>query len=212
MAANMRRKVKLDGKAAYVGIYAFGAALATPAAPTVTTSTTGGTLAASTVYTYRVSATNAAGETLASTGTPVTTGAGATNSNTITPAAVTGATGYKIYGRIGGSEQLLATRTDTTPWVDTGAVTPSGALPASNTTDANAIVHCPMGRLWAAVATPIGTPQSGDVLSVDHAVSGTPGTDDAQFTGTSGSTTLTIKRTGATKTAELAFSLFAVGF
>lgn len=110
-------------------------ALTTPAAPGVTTATTGGTLANSTVYSYRVSATNSAGETLPSAAATVTTGAtGGAHSNTVTPAAVAGATGYKIFGRTAGTELLLATRTDATPWVDTGAVTPSGALPASNTT------------------------------------------------------------------------------
>jgi hypothetical protein len=56
-----------------------------------------------------------------------------------------GAIGYKVYGRTGGGEQLLATRYAydihnkpyngvVTSFVDDGSVTPSGALPARNST------------------------------------------------------------------------------
>ena len=50
--------------------------------------------------------------------------------------AVTGATGYKVYGRSTGAELLMATITSgaTTTWTDNGSVTPSGAMPSSNTT------------------------------------------------------------------------------
>lgn len=47
---------------------------------------------------------------------------------------VTGATGYKVYGRATGAQQLLATVGDVATWTDTGSVTPSGALPTTNTT------------------------------------------------------------------------------
>ncbi len=48
--------------------------------------------------------------------------------------AVTGAVGYKVYGRTTGAELLLGTVLNTTAFLDDGTVTPSGALPTSNTT------------------------------------------------------------------------------
>lgn len=117
------------------------AALGTPAAAVVTTATTGGTLAAAT-YSYRVAAVNGVGTTLASTAATVDT-TGSTSKNTIVAPWVEGATAYKLFGRVGGSELLIATNTATgaasAPWrvfTDTGSVTPSGALPGSDTTAA----------------------------------------------------------------------------
>jgi hypothetical protein len=111
------------------------AAISTPTISSVTTATTGGTLPAATVNSYRVSAINETGETLASTAVTVTTGAGSTNSNTVNWGAVSFASGYKVYGRTGGSELLIAEVGEVTSYVDTGSVTPAGALPASNTTN-----------------------------------------------------------------------------
>jgi hypothetical protein len=110
--------------------------LPTPAAPTVTTSTTGGTLGAGVATSYRIVATDGSGKTLASTaGTVTTDGASLTNSNTISWTSIANATGYEVYGRTGGSEALMTTlASGTTSWVDDGSVTPSGALPSSNTT------------------------------------------------------------------------------
>jgi len=45
--------------------------------------------------------------------------------------AVSGASSYKIYGRTGGTELLMATQAGTT-YSDTGATTPSGAQPATD--------------------------------------------------------------------------------
>lgn len=118
------------------------AALGTPAAPTATASTTGGTLAAAT-YSYRVAAVNSLGATLASTAATATVGSGTTGSVRIVAAHVEGATSYKLYGRTGGSELLIATNTATGQasvpnrlFTDTGSVTPSGAVPGSDTTAA----------------------------------------------------------------------------
>lgn len=108
------------------------APLATPVNAAFTTATTGGTLAAGT-YSYRVSATNAAGETLASTATAITT-TGATSTVTVNWGAVAGATGYKVYGRVAGSELLIASVGAVTTYTDDGSITPAGALPAANTT------------------------------------------------------------------------------
>lgn len=93
-----------------------GTQINAPAAPTVTTSTTGGTIAASTTLTYGVTALNAQGETTQSVTTAITTGsATATNSNTVTWTAITGATSYNIYqgGKLIGSTASLS-------FVDTG--------------------------------------------------------------------------------------------
>lgn len=97
---------------------------------------TGGSLVASTTYYYRVSATNATGESLASTETSLATSAAApaTHTMTVNWLTVTGATGYKVYGRTTGAEQLIATVGAVLTYLDTGAITPTGALPAATTT------------------------------------------------------------------------------
>jgi hypothetical protein len=114
------------------------AAVATPTAPTLAASATGGTLNAATTYAYQVAAINATGTTVASTEATVTTAAGA---NTATVYVwwpkVVGASGYKVYGRTSGTELLMTSTAlayDVNSWTDDGSVTPSGALPASNTT------------------------------------------------------------------------------
>lgn len=106
--------------------------VATPAAPTVTTSTSGGTLAAGT-YSYRIAALSPYGETLASTaGTVTTTG----STSTATPAwsTVASATGYRVYGRTAGVEKLLATLgAAATSWTDDGSLPPIGDQQAFST-------------------------------------------------------------------------------
>lgn len=109
---------------------------AAPAQPTSSTATTGGTLAAAT-YSYRVTAVIDGVETAASVAkTQVTTGT--TSTVTVDWATIAGsapysrASAFKVYGRTGGSELLMGTvNMPTTSFVDTGAVTPSGALPAA---------------------------------------------------------------------------------
>ncbi len=106
-----------------------GTQIVAPAAPAVTTSTTGGTIAASTALTYGVTALNAQGETIESATTAITTGSTtATNSNTIAWTAVTGATSYNVYqgGKLIGSTSSLS-------FMDTGY--PQGvAAPTVNET------------------------------------------------------------------------------
>lgn len=109
-------------------------ALGAPTAPTFTPSTTGGVLAAGTTYNYRISAFNANGETLAGPEGTAATTTGATGSIAIAWSAVTGATGYNIYGRNTGTELLLATVGAVLTYTDTGAATPAGALPTVDTT------------------------------------------------------------------------------
>jgi len=112
----------------------------TGAAPVLTyasTASTGGTLADSTTYFYRVSAIMEAGsdgttyETLAvaqGSGQAVSSGT-ATNTVTITWTAVPGATGYRVYGRLTGAARLIATLGNVLTFTDTGAT----AYPLSST-------------------------------------------------------------------------------
>lgn len=126
-----------------LGIGAGGAAgiafevLAPPVQAAATTSTTGGTLPTASTYRYMVTAINALGETIASNEQTVTTGAGATNSNTVNWGTVAGATGYRVYrttaGGGTGTELFLVALGVVLTYIDTGALTPSGALPSSNT-------------------------------------------------------------------------------
>lgn len=113
-----------------------GAALATPVNSGFSTASTGGSLVPGT-YFYRVSATTAVGETLASTETSQVVGAGtSTNTVTVNWGAVAGATGYRVYGRTTGAELFIAAVSGSTlTFVDTGAITPAGALPAANTSN-----------------------------------------------------------------------------
>lgn len=104
--------------------------VAAPAAPTVTTSGSGGTLSAAT-YAYAVSALATGGE---STPSPVTTvaSAGSTSSNSVSWSAVTGAKGYRIYGRTNGAktQTLLATvGPGVTSWDDDGSTAETGVQP-----------------------------------------------------------------------------------
>ncbi len=103
----------------------------TGAAPVLTyasTASTGGTLADSTTYFYRVSAIMADGsgsvfETLAvaqGAGQAVSSGT-ATNTITLTWTAIPGATGYRVYGRLTSAAKLIATLGNVLTFTDTGA-------------------------------------------------------------------------------------------
>lgn len=141
------------------------ARIATLVSPTITlaTATTGGTLAAST-YSYRVTATNDSGETLQSSAVIVTT-TGSASTVTVSWSLITNATGYKVYGRVGGSELLMATYStaawDTDPvgdgtitqWTDDGSVTPSGSAPdgdinVRSLTNSNTATKDALSLLW----------------------------------------------------------------
>src|SRR5882757_7957508 len=107
-----------------------------PSMGTVTpsTATTGGILAAGT-YSHKVTALSAYGEGLPSTATSqVTTGSNSTV--TLNWAAVVGALGYKIYGRLSGSWGLIGTNTGNgnISFVDTGSITPGVSPPTVDTT------------------------------------------------------------------------------
>ncbi len=112
-------------------------AMATPTNQTFSSALTGGSCLDSTAYYYRIAAFNSNGGTLASAETSITTGNSGANTNAITVKwnTVLGATQYKVYGRTTGAELLIATvgNNYTNSYVDTCTITPSGALPASNT-------------------------------------------------------------------------------
>lgn len=116
------------------GILPTVSALATPVNSAFSTATTGGSLAAGT-YSYRVAATNSFGATLASTETSQVVPAGtSTNTVTVNWGAVTGATGYKVYGRTSGIEQLITSVGAVTTYTDTGSIAPVGLPPVVNST------------------------------------------------------------------------------
>lgn len=132
-------------------------ALTTPAGLTVTpTGATG-----STNYSYRVSAFNLAGETLACVSVAITNGnavLSATNYNALAWTAVAGATGYNIYGRKasaanGIGETKMASVT-TNAYNDTGVDTPSTVFtpPEGNSTGGQkgTMILYAMARLFVA--------------------------------------------------------------
>ena len=126
-------------KVRFSGIGNAAAQLAAPVNDTFTTANTGGSLLDTTTYYYRVAAVNAQGGTsLASTETSITTSGTGGNAHTVTVKwlAVAGAVTYNVYGRTTGGELFMATVTaPTLQWVDTGSVTPAGALPTSATSN-----------------------------------------------------------------------------
>lgn len=117
-----------------------------PGQPASSNSGTGGTLAAGT-YSYRVSAVINGFETAASPAkTETTTGTTSTVTIDWTTIALaspySGATSFKVYGRTGGSELLMGTvNMPTKTFTDTGAVTPSGALPTATGSVRLKLIH-----------------------------------------------------------------------
>jgi hypothetical protein len=106
-------------------------------------SSTGGFLAQSTQYFYKVTALNGVGESTPSAEQSYTTPASgtATNQVTVNWTASTGATGYSIYrSTTTGTEQLLATVGAVTSYADTTNTTPAGSLPTMNTTSGGSYV------------------------------------------------------------------------
>lgn len=96
----------------------------------------------STTYSYRVSAINAKGETLACAKVTITNGAATLNEtdyNRLTWDAVTGAAGYRVYGRTEDEEVYMA-EAENSPYDDKGQDTPDEetAVPWINTTSCEA--------------------------------------------------------------------------
>ena len=105
--------------------------LATPTEVSLTLVPGGGYLPAETTFSYRVSAVNALGETLASTAVTVSTGNNDFNAVQVSWDAVPNALGYKVYGRTAGQEVLLGyigsdPEIETFVFVDDGKVAETG--------------------------------------------------------------------------------------
>lgn len=120
--------------------------LPAPVQSALATAASGGTILAGT-YRYVVTAINAAGETTASNEQSITT-TGSTSTVTVTWAAVTGATGYKLYktadGGAAGTELLYKTVGLVTSDIDTSPGTPSGAFPTVNTAADPGVYYAPV--------------------------------------------------------------------
>lgn len=102
-----------------------------PTLKTATPSTTGGTLAAGT-YFYRVTALGSTGETLGSNELSATT-TGTTSSVALSWAAVTGATGYRVYrGTAAGGESVFYAPGNVTSYTDTNASSTAGTVPTAS--------------------------------------------------------------------------------
>jgi hypothetical protein len=111
--------------------------LPSPSGVTLTPIAGSGSLPDNTTFTYRVSAVNGLGETLASTEVSVTTGSSGSNANSVQFAwsPVPGAWYYRVYGRTQGAEQFIGLYLPgDPPFVDDGSLVPSGGLPERNTT------------------------------------------------------------------------------
>jgi hypothetical protein len=106
-------------------------ALTAPVLSLGTTSTTGGTLPAGATY-WKITGTAAGGEGVGSNEVTATL-TGTTSSQILNWAALTGATGYKIYrGTAPGAENVLvATVGNVTTYTDTGIAGTAGAPPAA---------------------------------------------------------------------------------
>ena len=101
---------------------------------------TGGTLSPNTQYCYRISATDALGVTIPPSEACITTAndGNSTHQVSVELGAVTGlTTGVNFYGRTTGAELFmysLPLPTSYSRWYDTGAITPNGAMPTTDTT------------------------------------------------------------------------------
>lgn len=109
-----------------------GTALAAPTISLGATATTGGTFAAATYY-WKLTATNAQGETVGSN--ELSAAIAVNGTQVINWTAIGGATGYKLYrGTAAGSENVLvATLGAVLTYTDTGAAGTAATVPASNT-------------------------------------------------------------------------------
>lgn len=140
----------VDGAAGNFGEY--GAALilpylATPRNVVAATANVGGALSPGS-YSYRVSAYNVTGETLACVAVGIVVPSGtSTNTVTLTWGAVSGATGYRVYGRTAAVEYFMGNTVQAT-FTDTGANTPEGEPPVTSpvqVTDKNTIFYARIG-------------------------------------------------------------------
>ncbi len=169
----------LDARATAPVTWNTTAGLAAPAAPTLATATTGGTVLAGT-YQVEITVVNAAGESIASASSSQAT-TGSTSTLTVnSPAAGGGATGWYAYvTQVGGStytrQQTAGTPTAIgTNLVLTAPPTSTGANPPTANATGGIIRPVP-GRLVRAVVTTALT-GSGSSLTFYDSATGQPGT------------------------------------
>jgi hypothetical protein len=159
-------------------------ALASPVMSAPSTATTGGTLPAATYY-YVLTAINGNGETLKSNEvSQVTTGS--TSTVTLSWAAITGATGYKLYRATStGAEVLLTTLGTVTTFTDTGSLTPGSATPPTANTTAVSPIQIKSIKMKISRKTERFTPVGAiDPVSFDPNAWGVTGTIVARYTDT----------------------------
>lgn len=136
-ARNYVNNIVFDGNGIDVTCGSNAVGVAVPALAAPSTATTGGTLAAAT-YFYIITALTAFGETSKSNEVSQAT-TGATSTVGLSWAAVTGATGYRVYRSTStGTEQLLATLGAVTSYTDTGTATTLYSPPTINMSGADA--------------------------------------------------------------------------
>lgn len=115
-------------------IFNNGSTLPAPTLATISTSTTGGTIAAGTYY-YNLTCYNLAGETTASNQLTIIT-TGTTSTITIGWNSIGGAAGYYVYrgtSATGPFTKIKVPVAGITSWTDTGITGPSNYLPGTNT-------------------------------------------------------------------------------
>lgn len=118
---------ELDSSGLYYGAWTNPSNPAAPVQSALSSSLTGGTLAAKKYY-YVVTALNANGESIGSNELNITT-SGATSSVTVSWGAVSGATGYKVYrGTASNGENTYYSVGNVTSYVDTGSAGTSGSV------------------------------------------------------------------------------------
>lgn len=156
------------------------AQLSPPASLAAAAVGTGGTFAAAT-YFWKITAINSEGETTGSneaTATIVLNG-----SANLTWAAVTGATGYKIYratstGAENGATQFVAQVGAVTAYTDTGTALTAGGVPATNTADTGEVQNVVVNVSSNAITVVLPVDEAGNpdatAVAVRDAVNTTP--------------------------------------
>ncbi|MGB9882963.1 MAG: site-specific integrase, partial [Microgenomates group bacterium] len=120
----------------------FGVEMAVPTGVTAT-AVSGGTLTAGTYY-YKVTAVGGGGETIGSSQVSCTVDGTTTNACQIAWTAPTGASSFKVYGRISPQNQYWTA--SASPFTDTGAAGTAGSVPSVTTAMVNKLTAS--GNSW----------------------------------------------------------------
>jgi hypothetical protein len=157
------------------------APIVTPTGLAISSLGGGGQLNSAITYSYRVAAINAVGQTLACTAVTFNPPVNFDTAH-LSWTPVAGATGYHVYGRQAGLQKLTRSGPITaTTFNDDGSVTPSGALPASNTTSGGVTVN--WTAITGAVSYNVYGRTTGAELKMANVLAGTTTwTDDGSIT------------------------------